>query len=88
MNNAHSSSSSDKVKLEHELFQALTMSSEEACLKPLSRDDLFDIVGMDFKNKLSGGSQSNHVNNRSYQRKALSSSLTYLQIQEAYIKLL
>lgn len=38
------------------------MSSEEACLKPSSRDDLFDIVGMDFKNKLFGGSQNDSVN--------------------------
>ncbi|KAK1411488.1 hypothetical protein QVD17_38037 [Tagetes erecta] len=54
---------SNKEKLEHELFRALTMSSEEACLKPPSSDDLFDIVGMDFKNKLSDGSQNNFVNN-------------------------
>ncbi|KAK9062671.1 hypothetical protein SSX86_019860 [Deinandra increscens subsp. villosa] len=56
-------STSDKEKLEHELFQALTMSSEEACLKPPSSDDLFDIVGMDFKNKSFGGSRNNFVNN-------------------------
>nr|XP_043634861.1 transcription factor LHW isoform X2 [Erigeron canadensis] len=54
---------SNKDKLEHELFQALTMSSEEACLKPPSRDDLFDIVGMDFENKVFGGSRNNFVNN-------------------------
>lgn len=52
---------SDKEKIEHELFQALSMSSEEAaCLKAPSRDDLFDIVGMDFRNKLFGG---NHDDN-------------------------
>lgn len=54
---------SDKEKLEHELFQALTMSSEEACLKAPSRDDLFDIVGMDFRNKLFGGNHDNFANN-------------------------
>ncbi|KAI3746676.1 hypothetical protein L6452_09115 [Arctium lappa] len=54
---------SDKEKLEHELFQALTMSSDEACLKAPSRDDLFDIVGMDFRNKLFGGNHDNFVNN-------------------------
>ncbi|KAD7477767.1 hypothetical protein R6Q59_007429 [Mikania micrantha] len=54
---------SNKENLEHELFQALTMSSEEACLKPPSGDDLFDIVGIDLKNKLFGGSQNNFVNN-------------------------
>ncbi|XP_024996328.1 transcription factor LHW isoform X2 [Cynara cardunculus var. scolymus] len=53
----------DKEKLEHELFQALTMSSEEACPKAPSRDDLFDIVGMDFRNKLFGGNHNNFVNN-------------------------
>ncbi|KAJ9542917.1 hypothetical protein OSB04_029423 [Centaurea solstitialis] len=51
---------SDKEKLENELFQALTMSSEEACLKAPSRDDLFDIVGMDFTNKLFGGKNHNN----------------------------
>ncbi|KAI3797911.1 hypothetical protein L1987_33175 [Smallanthus sonchifolius] len=55
---------SNNDKLETELLQALTMSSEETCLQPPSSDDLFDIVGMDFKNKLFGGSQNNFVNNR------------------------
>lgn len=59
----HIKSTPNKEKLEHELFQALTMSSEEACLKPPTNHDLFDIVGMDFKNKLCDESQNNFVNN-------------------------
>ncbi|MFS8007713.1 putative transcription factor bHLH family [Helianthus anomalus] len=54
---------SNDEKLEHELFQGLTMSSEEACLKPPSSDDLFDIVGMDLKSKLFGGSRDNSISN-------------------------
>ncbi|KAL7613755.1 hypothetical protein Lser_V15G05829 [Lactuca serriola] len=45
---AHFSGKQMNGKLEHELFEALSMSSEEEHLKPPSRDDLFDIVGMDF----------------------------------------
>lgn len=60
----HVNLTSDKQNLEHELFQALTMSSEEACLKPPTRDDLFDIVGMDFNKTLLSGSRNNFVNNR------------------------
>ncbi|KAL4578575.1 hypothetical protein LXL04_014700 [Taraxacum kok-saghyz] len=48
-----------KGKVEHELFQALSMSSEEDHLKPPSRDDLFDIVGMDLN-----GNHDNFINNR------------------------
>ncbi|KAI7744922.1 hypothetical protein M8C21_000151, partial [Ambrosia artemisiifolia] len=48
---------SNKELLEHELFQGLTMSTEEACLKPPTSDDLFDIVGM------FGGSRDNFVSN-------------------------
>ena len=53
----------DKENLDNELFQALSVSSEEACIKPSSRDDLFDIVGMDFKSILFGGTRTNFVNN-------------------------
>lgn len=53
----------DKENLDNELFQALSVSSEEACLKSSSRDDLFDIVGMDFKSILFGGTRTNFVNN-------------------------
>ncbi|XP_071706436.1 transcription factor LHW isoform X2 [Rutidosis leptorrhynchoides] len=51
--NAHTDTHPMSEKSEHELFQALTMSSEETSIKPPSRDDLFDIVGM---------GQNNHVN--------------------------
>lgn len=64
ISNAHIDTLPKSEKLEHELFQALTMSSEEACIRPPSSDDLFDIVGMDFKNKLFGGSRDSLVNNR------------------------
>ncbi|GJT65878.1 transcription factor LHW [Tanacetum coccineum] len=53
----------DKQNLDNELFQALSVSSEEACVKPSSRDDLFDIVGMDFKSTLCGGTRTNFVIN-------------------------
>lgn len=52
-----------KGKLEHELFQALSMSSEEEQYQPPSRDDLFDIVGMEFKTKLFKGNLENFNNN-------------------------
>ncbi|XP_076923962.1 transcription factor LHW-like [Bidens hawaiensis] len=55
---------SNNENLEHELFQALTMSSEETCLKPPSSDDLFDVVGMDLKTKLFSGNQDTFTNNR------------------------
>lgn len=45
---------------EHELFQALSMSSQEH-IKPPSRDDLFDIVGMDFKTTSFNGNQNNFI---------------------------
>ncbi|KAI3518395.1 hypothetical protein L1887_07080 [Cichorium endivia] len=39
--------------------------TEEEHLRPPSRDDLFDIVGMDFKTKPFNGNQTNFINNNS-----------------------
>ncbi|KAA8544351.1 hypothetical protein F0562_022381 [Nyssa sinensis] len=36
---------------------------EDACVQPPSGDDLFDILGVDFKNKLFNGSWNNFLNN-------------------------
>ncbi|XP_022861755.1 transcription factor LHW-like [Olea europaea var. sylvestris] len=57
---------SDSSAVKHQSLDILTNSAcEDACVQPLSGDDLFDILGIDFKNKLLNSCSSNGLNNGS-----------------------